>query len=70
MANDNRCPQCGSGRVKMGYPDLECLHCGYSEPLTDYTIGWDWRRSLCSEFDKLDPGPIESHASLLFLIRA
>ena len=51
------CPKCGSGRVKDGYPDIECLACGYRQPLVDFPISWDWHRYYCQEGGAPDPGP-------------
>lgn len=31
-----RCPRCLSVEVAVGYPCMECQHCGYSEPLVDF----------------------------------
>jgi len=31
-----RCPRCLSVEVDIGYPYIECQHCGYNEPLIDY----------------------------------
>ena len=59
MANEYQCPKCKSNRVKISYPDIECLNCHYSEPLVDYPISWDWHRSLCVEYGLPDPGPCE-----------
>jgi len=54
-----QCPKCHSNRVKVGYPDIECLACGWSEPLIDFPISWDFHRSLCLEYGLPDPGPCE-----------
>ena len=51
------CPKCGSSRVKNGYPDIECLACGYRQPLVDFPISWDWHRYYCQEGGAPDPGP-------------
>ena len=34
----NVCPYCGSNKVKINYPEITCLSCGYSEPLIDYPV--------------------------------
>jgi len=54
-----RCPRCGSPGIKLGYPDMECLRCGWREPLIDFPISWDWHRYYCYLFGKPDPGPCE-----------
>lgn len=54
---DLECPKCKSNRVRVRYPDIECLSCLWSEPLHDYPISWDWHRGLCYEFGLPDPGP-------------
>ena len=60
MANPQyQCPQCGSPRVRIGYPDMECLACRWREPLIDFPISWDWHRRYCREFGQPDPGPCE-----------
>lgn len=59
MTDKYRCPQCQSIRVKIGYPDIECLACGWSEPLIDFPISWDWHRHYCREFGQSDPGSCE-----------
>jgi len=33
-----RCPRCFSTKVVIGYPYIECLNCGYNEPLIDFPI--------------------------------
>jgi hypothetical protein len=38
---------------------MECLRCGWSEPLNDFPISWDWHRYYCYLFGKPDPGPCE-----------
>ena len=53
------CPQCRSNKVKISYPCIECLACGWSEPLIDYPISWDWHRYYCREYGQPDPGPCE-----------
>ena len=59
MVLEYQCPQCKSKRVKSGYPDIECLACGWSEPLIDFPISWDWHRHYCREYGLPDPGPLE-----------
>lgn len=53
------CPQCHSNRIKICYPHIECLACGWSEPLIDFPISWDWHRHYCREYGQPDPGPCE-----------
>lgn len=53
---DSVCPKCHSLRVKVFYPDIECLDCGWSEPLVDFPVSWNEHRRLCLEFGKPDPG--------------
>lgn len=55
-----KCPQCGSSRIRIGYPHIECLACGWSEPLIDFPISWDCHRAYCQEFRLVDPGPSQS----------
>ncbi len=59
MASDYQCPECKSKSIKIGYPDIVCLDCGYSGPLIDFPISWDWHRHYCREFGRPDPGPCE-----------
>jgi len=59
MADEYQCPKCHSNRVKVGYPDIECLACSWSEPLVDFPVGWDFHRSLCLEYGLPDPGSCE-----------
>ena len=33
---DYRCPRCYSTNISIGYPYIQCLHCGYNEPLIDF----------------------------------
>jgi len=54
-----RCPRCKSARVSIGYPRMECLRCGWSEPLMDFPISWDWHRYYCCEYGLPDPGPCQ-----------
>jgi len=59
MANEYQCPKCRSHKIRIRYPDIKCLSCGWSEPLTDYPISWSEHRSLCVEYGRPDPGPLE-----------
>ena len=59
MAEQYQCPKCKSSRIKIGYPDIQCLACGWSEPLIDFPISWDWHRHYCREYGLPDPGPCE-----------
>jgi len=43
----------------VGYPNIECRACGWSEPLIDFPISWDWHRHYCVEYGLPDPGPCE-----------
>jgi hypothetical protein len=63
---EHRCPKCRSSRVKIGYPNIDCLACGWSEPLIDFPISWDWHRHYRQEFGLPDPGPcqLEEHPEL------
>ena len=54
-----QCPKCKSNRLRVGYPDIECHACGWSEPLIDFPISWDWHRHYCVEYGLPDPGPCE-----------
>ena len=54
------CPKCKSGRVQIGYPDIQCPSCGWSEPLIDFPISWDWHRYYCQEYGLPDPDPCEA----------
>jgi hypothetical protein len=62
MSEKYRCPKCKSNRVKIGYPDIECANCSWSEPLIDFPISWDYHRALCLEYGKPDPGACEPPA--------
>lgn len=53
------CPRCKLSRVVIGYPDIKCGACGWSEPLIDFPISWDWHRHYCREYGVPDPGPLE-----------
>jgi len=53
------CPRCKSTRCIRGYPDMYCRTCGYTEPLFDFPISWEWHRHLCRENNRYDPGPNE-----------
>ena len=59
MIYEYRCPRCDSNRIKVGYPNYECLACGYTEPLSDFPISWDVHRSLSISLQGYDPGPCE-----------
>ncbi len=59
MTYEYRCPRCESKRIKVGYPNYECLACGYTEPLSDFPISWDVHRSLSINLQGYDPGPCE-----------
>ena len=59
MVNEYQCPKCHSHRVRIGYPDIECLDCHRSEPLIDYPVSWSYHRSLCMEYGLPDPGPCD-----------
>jgi len=59
MAEQYQCPKCKSNRIKIGYPDIQCLACGWTEPLIDFPISWDWHRHYCREYGLPDPGPCE-----------
>lgn len=41
-----RCPRCFSTQVVIGYPYIECKHCGYNEPLIDFPISYDYHLAL------------------------
>lgn len=56
---DSRCPKCGSPGIRLGYPDMYCLRCGWSEPLIDFPISWDWHRFYAIQAGLPDPGPDE-----------
>lgn len=49
QANVYICPKCYSNGIKMGYPHIECFACGWSEPLIDFSVNWDWHRHYCRE---------------------
>ena len=34
----NKCPHCGSCRVRIDYPECVCSACGWSESLLDYPV--------------------------------
>ena len=53
------CPRCKSNKVGVGYPDISCPSCGWSEPLIDFPISWGFHRAYCLEFGLPDPGPCE-----------
>lgn len=43
---DYRCPRCHSTEVIIGYPYIECQHCGYNEPLIDFPISHYYHLAL------------------------
>ena len=45
------CPECKSSKVKIGYPNITCMYCGYSEPLIDFPISYDYHRALNLEIN-------------------
>jgi hypothetical protein len=57
--NRQQCPKCKSARVVQGYPDIRCLACGWSEPLIDFPVSWDWHRHYSIYYSGVDPGPNE-----------
>jgi len=59
MAPEYQCPQCHSPRVKIRYPDIECLACGWSAPLIDFPISYNCHRFSCLEYGQPEPGPSE-----------
>jgi len=59
MTDKYQCPKCKSNRIKIGYPDIQCLACGWSEALIDFPISWSWHRYYCREYGAPDPGPCE-----------
>ena len=58
-ADDYCCPECGAPGLRIDYPDIRCFACGWSEPLIDFPISWDWHRHYCVEYGLPDPGPCE-----------
>lgn len=44
-----RCPRCLSIEVIVGYPYIECQHCGYNEPLIDFPISYSMHLALEKE---------------------
>lgn len=59
QADSYKCPKCASNRVRVGYPEIQCLACGLAEPLIDFPITWDFHRHYCREYGLPDPGPCE-----------
>ncbi len=47
-----RCPRCFSVQVIIGYPYIECKHCGYNQPLVDFPIS-EYYHLLYKEQDRL-----------------
>lgn len=45
-----RCPRCLSTEVAIGYPYIQCKHCGYNEPLVDFPISHYYHLALTREF--------------------
>jgi len=37
-----RCNRCLSTDIIIGYPDMRCKHCGYTEPRIDFPVSEDW----------------------------
>jgi len=48
----NVCPYCGSNKVKINYPEITCLSCGYSEPLIDYPVSHREHKASRNNFHK------------------
>ncbi len=44
--NAYRCPRCHSLKVKVGYPDIRCLDCNYSEELIDFTASASYLENM------------------------
>lgn len=53
------CPKCGSNRITIGYPDIRCFSCGYSEPLIDFPMSWNCHRQYAFYYGGHDLGPNE-----------
>lgn len=49
--SQTRCPRCFSTKFVIGYPYMECRHCGYSEPLIDFPISHYYHLALTQEFN-------------------
>ena len=45
-----RCPRCFSTKIDVSYPYIQCLHCGYDEPLIDFPISHDFHLAFTKEF--------------------
>jgi len=54
-----QCPKCGSSRVRVSYPNIECLSCGSTEALVDFAISWDCHRHYAQYYGGVDLGPNE-----------
>jgi len=54
-----KCPRCGSTKVRLEYPDIACLDCGYGGALIDFPVSWDWHRHFSIYYSGVDPGPCE-----------
>lgn len=50
-------PKCHSNGIKMGYSHIEYFTYGWSEPLIDFPVNWDWHRHYCRKYGQPDPGP-------------
>ena len=59
MRAAHNCPKCKSHNISIGYPDICCQSCGYSEPLIDYPISYARHRYHCYESNAYDPGPLD-----------
>lgn len=46
-----RCRRCLSTEVVIGYPYIQCKHCGYNEPLIDFPISHDYHLALERQFN-------------------
>ncbi len=55
----NKCPKCGSTRVRIDYPEITCMACGWSEPLIDYPISYQEHRVYSKTFNNIDLVPEE-----------
>ena len=51
----NNCPKCGSNKIRVQYPDISCIACGYDDSLMDFPISHEHHRALCFEYNRSVP---------------
>ncbi len=56
MSNDEyQCPECKSTSIEIGYPNIICHACGWSDALLDFPIRYNTHPSYCQRFGQPAP---------------